>query len=364
MPNDTPRAHDGSPADNPPADRPPVDNPPRDNPPADNPPVDRPPIDNPPADNPPADRPPVDNRPADNPPVDRPPADIRRVDSQPLDNRPVDRPPTDAPPTDRPPIDAGVGLVWSDLPGVRAYHASTDLRVQIDIPSRLPMDNDALAARWAALCAANPRFHDGPILAVSALDVTTGSVGGVLAPVVAHIDARHDSYRRLAVQPQVRTGVRLLGVTAIITAFDDAGQIAVLFAQRAQDVRIYPNLWEIGPSGGVNVPPPTVRSLDAPLLARAAFDEIEEEIGEPAAALLGGPGNFVPIAVIRDDVAFSDDVVLHMKHPGPASLRAAINTSWEYRQTQWVPLRELRDWSRTNPCIPPTHAICRLLAQA
>lgn len=337
------------PSNDPPADNPPVDNPPADKPPVDNPPLDNPPDDNPPIDNPPADNPPVDNPPADNPPVDRPP---------------IDNPPKNNPPMDRPPIDAGVAMEWRELPDVRAYHASAALRVHIDTSGRAPSDRDPLTARWAALCAANPRYHDGPILAVSALDVTTGSVGGVLAPVVAHIDARHDSYRRLAVQPQVRTGVRLLGVTAMITALDESDQVAVLLARRANDVRIYPDLWELGPSGGVNVPPPTVTDLDAAMLARAAFDEIEEEIGEHAAALLGGPANFVPFAIIRDDVAFSDDVVLRMVEPAPPSLRDAIRTGWEYAQTQWVELRDLEAWSRAHECIPPTHAIIRLLAPA
>jgi hypothetical protein len=132
-------------------------------------------------------------------------------------------------------------------------------------------------------------------------------------------------------------------------------------ARRAHDVRVYPGLWEFGPSGGVNVPPPTVHTLDAPLLARAAFDEIEEEIGESAAALLHGPSNFLPFAIIRDDVAFSDDVVLCMTTPAPVALREAIRTSWEYAQTQWVPLRDLDAWARANPCIPPTHAIIRML---
>lgn len=328
----------------------------------DRPPLDCPPADNPPADNPPLDRPPADNPPIDRPPIDRPPVDNPPLDTPPIDNPPTDRPPLDAPPLDRPPVDAGVALIWSELPGIRAYHASPGLRIHIEASARPPQDTDALAARWAALCAANPRFHDGPILAVSALDITTGTFGAVRAPVIDRIDAHVDSYRRLAVQPQVRTGVRLLGVTAIITALDAAGDVALLLARRAHNVRVYPDLWELGPSGGVNVPPPTVHTLDAQLLARAAFDEIEEEIGDAAAAMLGGPDNFVPLAIIRDDMAFSDDVILRMRHPAPPSLRAAINTSWEYAQTQWVPLRELRAWSRTNPCIPPTLAICRILA--
>lgn len=306
---------------------------------------------------PPPDRPPLDNPPADNPPLDRPPAD-----NPPIDNPPLDRPPIDRPPADQPPVDAGIALVWPGLSGVRGYHASSNLRVHIERAVRPPQDTPAAAARWTALCSANPRFHDGPILAVSALDVTTGSVGGVLAPVVDRIDARVDSYRRLAVQPHVRTGVRLLGVTAIITARDERGDVAVLLARRSPDVRIYPDLWEFGPSGGVNVPPPTVVALDAPMLARAAFDEIEEEIGESAAAMLGGPANFTPFAIIRDDMAFSDDVILRMIQPAPQSLRAAISTSWEYAQVQWVPLHELNAWSNAHACIPPARAICHLLS--
>lgn len=237
---------------------------------------------------------------------------------------------------------------------LRVFAAGGNLRVHIDTTPRHTRDTDALASRWAALCAANPHYHDGPILAVTSLDVE--------ADAVARVHAHVDSYRRLAVQPEVRTGVRLLGVTAIITALDDAGDVAVLLARRSQSVRMYPDLWELGPSGGVNVPPATVDTLDAPMLARAAFDEIEEEIGESAAVLLGGPANFAPLAIVRDDMAFSDDIILRMINPAPQSLRAAISTSWEYAQVQWVPLRELETWSNTHQCIPPTRAICHLLS--
>lgn len=237
---------------------------------------------------------------------------------------------------------------------IRAFAAGADLRVLVDAAPRDARDTDALASRWAALCAANPRYHDGPILAVTSLDVE----GDAVARVHAHVD----SYRRLAVQPQVRTGVRLLGVTAVITIRDESGDVAVLLARRAADVRVYPNLWELGPSGGVNVPPPTVQTLDAAMLARAAFDEIEEEIGESAAALLAGPENFFPIAIIRDDMAFSDDVVLQMRSPAPPSIRAAINTGWEYAHTQWVRLTDLEAWSRDNECIPPTRALIPFLS--
>ena len=139
-----------------------------------------------------------------------------------------------------------------------------------------PEPSDAARREWDRLTSLNPRLFPGPILAFMGLDEHRGE-----------ILARRDSYMRLAVQPTVPTGTRLLSVTAILLATDDAGREHIFMGQRAAGVRNYPSLWELGPSGGMGVPPLAVDSLDAAQIAASALDEIAEEIG---LARVGGHG--------------------------------------------------------------------------
>ena len=256
------------------------------------------------------------------------------------------------------PPKAGLGAslrTWPDLPQIRVIPCDNRLQIKVDPATCPPIDSDAVAARWATLCAANPRYHDGAILAVSAIDAEPNE------PVT--ITCRHDWYRRLAVQPQVRTGVRLLGVTAVLLSHDDAGVPSVLLARRGNSVRVYPNQWELGPSGGVNVPPANIALLSRADLARAALDEIEEEIGPQAAALLGGPESLSTIAIIRDDAANSDDIILLAQAPAPATVRAAIQTTWEYSQSQWVQIDAIPAWDQEHAqqTLHCTRAIFRVM---
>ncbi|MBK9188274.1 MAG: hypothetical protein IPM33_04885 [Phycisphaerales bacterium] len=200
-------------------------------------------------------------------------------------------------------------------------------------------------ARWAVLCAANPRFHDGPILSVVSIE-----------PDASEITVRRDRYARLAVQPQVHTGVRLLGVTAVLTASDAAGRAHVLLARRGEQVRLYAGLWELGPSGGVACPAGDAAVLDFDDLLRSLADEIEEEVGLPP------PVSPRVVAIARDHRAMSDDVVITGDMGSLEAASEAMRTSaWEYREACWIPLDAVAAFDSTNEIIAPSRGILRLM---
>ena len=95
-------------------------------------------------------------------------------------------------------------------------------------------------ARWAALCAENPRYFDGALLQV--MGVSRNGHGGV------QIHVQECSYRFYAVQksgplgPGLDCGVRPLGVKAIAT-----DGVRVLVGRRSQKVAYYPGAWEFVP---------------------------------------------------------------------------------------------------------------------
>jgi len=208
-----------------------------------------------------------------------------------------------------------------------------------------PADSPEVRDRWRALCDANPRYHDGPILAVVSVDRRT-----------SEIVVRKDRYARLAVQPQVSTRVRLLGVTGVLTAHDAMGRAHVLLGRRGDQVRIYAGMWELGPSGGVNCPGGDISVLSFEDLCRALADEIEEEVGLPA------PRSPRAIAIARDHRAMSDDVVIACDAGGLEGAMASMRAcEWEYREAIWMPIDSLGAFDSANELIAPTRGIMRLL---
>ena len=242
------------------------------------------------------------------------------------------------------------------------------LRVVI-LREHAPEPSDAARREWDRLTSLNPRLFPGPILAFMGLDEHRGE-----------ILARRDSYMRLAVQPTVPTGTRLLSVTAILLATDDAGHEHIFMGQRAAGVRNYPSLWELGPSGGMGVPPLAVDSLDAAQIAASALDEIAEEIG---LARVGGHGTpdthgthnssnanqqtsaplllpQSPCAILRDHGAHSDDIVIPI-NLGASLDRVRIEHNWEYQNSRWLPAAAAADFVRDHAglIIPPSLALLR-----
>jgi hypothetical protein len=196
------------------------------------------------------------------------------------------------------------------------------------------------------LCEANPRHYDGALLAVVTFD-----------PERAEMLCRRDRYQRLAVQPQVATGVHQLAVTAVLTATDGGGRRYVLLGRRSPQVRVYGGMWEIGPSGGIAPPAVNVETLDAGDLVRHLADEVVEEVG------LVLPAGRV-VSMVRDLGAFSDDVVIEcdlgsLEAVGPRT--GAVN--WEYSETNWLPLDSVRQFDAGNEgeIIAATRAIFRVM---
>lgn len=235
------------------------------------------------------------------------------------------------------------------LPGslVRAWSLPGRVRVAIsrDAPPGEATADSAIGREWARQREENPRLHNGPILSVQALDPEAGEVL-----------ARRDSYQRLVVQPRVSTGVRLLAVTGVLVARDAGGQEHVLLGRRAPGVRMYGGLWEIGPSGGVGVPPAPVTELDTAALSAHLGDEASEEIGIEIP-----PG--VPVAVVRDDAARSDDVCLRVEMGPLEGVANLAPASWEYTQVRWAPVRELAalDGAEGNGIIAASRVLMRVL---
>lgn len=235
------------------------------------------------------------------------------------------------------------------LPGslVRAWALPGRVRVVISreaTPGEAPADS-AIGREWSRQRDENPRLHNGPILSVQALDPETGEVL-----------ARRDTYQRLVVQPRVSTGVRLLAVTGALVARDERGHEHLLLGRRAPGVRMYGGLWEIGPSGGLGVPPAPVTELDAAALSAHLGDEASEEIGIETP--LG-----VPVAVVRDDAARSDDICLRVEM-GPLERVATLApASWEYTEVLWVPVAELArvDAAEGDSIIAASRVLMRVL---
>ncbi|MCC6952162.1 MAG: NUDIX hydrolase [Phycisphaerales bacterium] len=187
-----------------------------------------------------------------------------------------------------------------------------------------------IGREWASQRDANPKLFNGQVLSVVSLD-----------PALGHIACRRDSYQRLVVQPRIQTGVRMLAVTGVLLATDAHGARHVLFGRRGPGVRIYGGQWELGPSGGVSAPPASVQEITERGLAEHLADEVEEEIG---LRVSGG----VPVAVVRDRHACSDDVCM-LLHLGPLAALRASPANWEYTEVAWVPVREVDRWMASAP---------------
>ena len=232
---------------------------------------------------------------------------------------------------------------YADIPGIEIFELAS-ARIEID-EALAPEMNDAVRARWNELCAKNPRFHDGTILSVTSFDTERGV-----------IHASRDRYSRLAVHPQVKTGVRLLSVTGMLVAKDKGDRSYVFFGRRGDQVARYAGMWEIGPSGGLAVPAANIRTADLMFIANHLRDEIEEETGVDAADF-----SMSPVAYVRDHNVMSDDIVLGVKCPHPVE-EMSVASDWEYSETRWVPMDSIQSFANSMDVIGTSKALVRLLA--
>jgi hypothetical protein len=239
---------------------------------------------------------------------------------------------------------------WRDIAGQTLFPLGP--RVQINIsaaPPAAPLPPDALSL-WQQRCAANPRLHDGPILAARSLDAISG-----------RIDCIPDRFQRLASQGAgIDLGVRLLGVKGLIIARDHAGAEHVLIARRGRQTRIYGDMWELAPAGGVDAPPEGVASLDEHDVIGAVLDEGREEL----AMTLDARAARV-VAAVQDEVACSLDLIVRVDWPGVIDPRravcAAATCSWEYTDSAWLARKDAADLDRRSgqTIVGPMRAVLR-----
>lgn len=241
----------------------------------------------------------------------------------------------------------------AQMPGTQVWALREGVALEVEVTRTAPAipNSAAVQAEWDSLCAANPRLFDGALLSVLHIEHANDAT---------RIHARPDRFARLAVQPKVATGVRILSVTAICTATREDGSLHVLLGRRARDTRIYGGMWELGPSGGLGVPPPSLRTLDVGAVWSHLADEVQEEVGVDAPAGRA-------IAITRDQVAMSDDVVFHCDLGAFAEAHAATRAAnWEYEDVRWLDVREVAAFDREHgdAIIVPTRALFRALGWA
>lgn len=239
------------------------------------------------------------------------------------------------------------------IEGVEVLRAIAALSVRISREAAPPEAEPGTPAHteWERLRGEMPRLYNGPVLAVVSLEGDDE---------VCEIVVRRDTFQRLIVQPRVRTGVRILAVTGVLTARSADGREHVFLGRRSPQTRIYGDQWELGPSGGVSAPPGST-FINAADLAGHLDDEISEETG------LHSAGRGVPFAILRDHVARSDDVALRVDLGSlEPILGASRPANWEYTQTQWIPVEQVRAFDREHAAgiIAPTRALFRLLGWA
>lgn len=259
-------------------------------------------------------------------------------------------------------------IAYSDIPGVvikplvvgsptlprGAESCVPSLR--IDVTEAAPVDASVaqrVEQAWREHQRLNPREFDGPILHIHYADSFTG-----------RIDARREQYRHLAVGLACGIRVKLLAVAGLVTAIDQDGEECLLLGRRSTQTRIYGGQWELAPSGGVSCPPPSTTQLSLDDVHAALLEEAREELSE----------NFEnakaqPLALVADQRAMSEDILLGVKLPSPidsrfrSCKRGESTESWEYADTAWVPTSRLGGWLRAQPdaLIPPSLAVLRWL---
>lgn len=239
----------------------------------------------------------------------------------------------------------------TDIPFIEVFplaHGPLTVTVTRGAP---PANSGAVDAAWSRLVAANPRYFDGPLLSVVNLGPASAEHRS------NEIIVRRDRFSRLAVQPGVMTGVRVLSVTGVLTARDGAGAVHVLLGRRGRGTRIYDNMWELGPSGGLQDPPAAVTSLDEGAVFHHLADEVSEEVGLTIE-------HGTPVCVARDHFAMSDDIVFLCDLGSLEDVRAKSGpANWEYSETAWIPVDEVAAFERRSEreIIAPTRAIIRAL---
>lgn len=231
--------------------------------------------------------------------------------------------------------------------GVWRWPPDAEIRVRIvEVEPELSTDQCAsIDSEWLRRQAANPRLYDGDILSVVRMDPGR------------EILCRRGRYKHLTVEPEIETGTDQLSVTAVVVGRDRQGHDTVLLGRRGRETRIYGGMWELGPSGGVDPPPPLRASLGEADLVEAMVREIAEELGGRVAVQ---PRR--TCAVTHDSLARSYDLVMLCVCDEPTQhLPADDMLDWEYESVRWVRTQDLRKFDQANhrAIIGPTRALFR-----
>lgn len=231
--------------------------------------------------------------------------------------------------------------VWPLAPGAEVRLAGA---------TEAPAPGDVRARRrWDEQVAGNPRLHDGPIWSVRSVNPGTGLIS--VSP---------DRYWRYAVRPTIGTGVTMLAVRGVVTGLDSAGVEHVLIGQRSAQTRIYGELWEVVPGGGV---PGEKSGGGIPgvgdLLSHLMLEAREE------AGITVEPGECRFVGFCHDTYAGGFDVLMHVALTASLEdVRRGMGVrDWEHSHVRWMPVREAAafDASDAGRISPPTRAIFRSL---
>lgn len=220
------------------------------------------------------------------------------------------------------------------------------LRIE-QAPGSPTMLDPRAALRWSELCSANPRLHDGPIWSVRQFD-----------PSRAIVAVTPDSYSRYAVRPSIGEGVSMLAVRGVMVAHDSEGAAHVLMGLRSPQTRVYGDLWEVIPGGGM----PGDESGGPPPGAAALIDHLRQEAREEAGIELSAEECRIE-GVCDDHYAGGFDVLIDVRLS--RTLEEVVagmgQRDWEHRQVRWMPVREISafDASEASKISPPTRAIFR-----
>jgi hypothetical protein len=168
---------------------------------------------------------------------------------------------------------------------------------------------------WDDLRTQNPALHDGPIYLVTSPSQPRDP---------AELTICRSSYRTLCVeQHRLRHGligqprVRLLGVKGLLMiaardSQDHALPRQLVIGQRSSTSRMYPEMWETIPAGGVEVTDslaPLTAHNSKPLLLHALAHETLEELSIP----LQIHGQPQCLGLLLDDAACSLDIVIQIE---------------------------------------------------
>lgn len=229
------------------------------------------------------------------------------------------------------------------VPGVTLWMADRlDFRFH-EVPAPPEQPDSRTDRQWQRLCAANPRLFPGPIVSVHRFE-----------PHQSLIFWNRDTYKNLAVQPQVHTGASLLAVTGLLT-WRARGEEHILLARRSRNVFIYPGMWELGPAGGITPPPPG-HELDLAAIQAQLQAEFEEEFAMQGTRL--PPATCIGVA--RDAATFSHDLLMRVEVDDATAARIVEpRDNWEYDQARWVSVQASAEFVEQTggAIIPPAKAV-------